>query len=392
MTQSPPAPRRSRLQFSLRVLLLALTAFAVGFPIWYRWPYEETKYRFPNDDETKPAQFVMHTGLRRTWGGGEVLHGRSVTEGLRGKFKPKTIEHYQEGKRHGPYEHYINDKLVRSGQYEQGQREGVWATYSGSAFDPFTARSSGAKSVTMHWHHDRLDGPYLINGEEKYKFAMGRLLGADGKPIRNRLVEQLEAGTIDNVIVASELSDLMPVGMDFVETPLKETIVFLQDLTGLPFVIDTRRIADIDRPVTFDIQGVDLCSALTLLTAEVDLAFEYRYGVMFLTTKDNVQNWRDTTGVADIRPPAGGPLAQAWNEPLAIEILEIALEPSLKQLAEQASLRVDLSALPPETRNKKVSFSLKGLPLRHILGFVLDRERLRCEARGPDTLVILTGE
>jgi len=39
-------PRRNavffslRLQFSLRLLMLALTAFAIGFPIWYRWPYQ----------------------------------------------------------------------------------------------------------------------------------------------------------------------------------------------------------------------------------------------------------------------------------------------------------------------------------------------------------------
>src|SRR5262245_8824939 len=45
MSTSPAPPaRRTRwgLRFSLRLLLAAFTAFAVGFPIWYRWPYQET--------------------------------------------------------------------------------------------------------------------------------------------------------------------------------------------------------------------------------------------------------------------------------------------------------------------------------------------------------------
>src|SRR5688572_14039685 len=40
----PPAPRRwlPRPQFSLRSFLFAVTAIGLGFPAWYRWPYETT--------------------------------------------------------------------------------------------------------------------------------------------------------------------------------------------------------------------------------------------------------------------------------------------------------------------------------------------------------------
>jgi len=55
-----------RPRFSLRLLLLALTAFAVGFPIWYRWPYEKRV--------TVCGQALVTT-WRRQWGGTQVQHG-----------------------------------------------------------------------------------------------------------------------------------------------------------------------------------------------------------------------------------------------------------------------------------------------------------------------------
>jgi hypothetical protein len=40
---SDTSRRRFSLRYSLRVLLLGLTAFAIGFPVWYRRPYEEQR-------------------------------------------------------------------------------------------------------------------------------------------------------------------------------------------------------------------------------------------------------------------------------------------------------------------------------------------------------------
>src|SRR5262245_11201972 len=80
---NPPA-RHSRLQFSLRLLLLAFTAFAIGFPIWYRWPYTEEELRYPGkrdstgqwkQDTTKPPLRRIVRTFRRTWGGGKVQEG-----------------------------------------------------------------------------------------------------------------------------------------------------------------------------------------------------------------------------------------------------------------------------------------------------------------------------
>ena len=70
-----PHPNRRwtlRLQFSLRLLLLALTAFAIGFPIWYRWPFEETDYQYPGGDKTRPPMGKSVKTWRRSWGGGKA--------------------------------------------------------------------------------------------------------------------------------------------------------------------------------------------------------------------------------------------------------------------------------------------------------------------------------
>src|SRR5207302_9939835 len=68
----PARPRRWRLQFSLRLLLLAITAFAIGFPIWYRWPYrEQTLQR----DATGAVVAKRITTWQRQWGGERLQHG-----------------------------------------------------------------------------------------------------------------------------------------------------------------------------------------------------------------------------------------------------------------------------------------------------------------------------
>ena len=61
-----------------------------------------------------------------------------------------------------------------------------------------------------------------------------------GQPVKNRLIEQLAAASIDEPRIAEELRRVMPVGMEFVETPLKDALQYLQDQCNIPIVIDMR--------------------------------------------------------------------------------------------------------------------------------------------------------
>src|SRR6187455_2826305 len=95
---SRPRWRWPRLQFSLRLLLLAFTAFAIGFPIWYRWPYEETTVQ---KDPTGAAVATRRSTVQRQWGGGRLPHGPNRL--ILSPGDVEVTEHYVHGNKHGPF-------------------------------------------------------------------------------------------------------------------------------------------------------------------------------------------------------------------------------------------------------------------------------------------------
>src|SRR5438034_10302208 len=98
-TSSALRPRATRLQFSLRLLLLAITAFAIGFPIWYRWPYQEVLDE--RDPLTRAVTSKRILNWQRQWGGDRLLHGKQERHyfwGGRVDIVIVTTEHYVRGK------------------------------------------------------------------------------------------------------------------------------------------------------------------------------------------------------------------------------------------------------------------------------------------------------
>ena len=155
-----PTKRRSWLlpRFSLRVLLLAVTAFAIGFPIWYRWPYEEVeKLSSPVTVTGKPIEYTRITTWQRQWGGGRLKHGpeQAIIAGL-----TVSLTTYRNGRKHGQYsEHLIlarfggrsiavapvfierSPEPARTGQFVDDKKDGVW-----------TETVNGQKTVTTYDH------------------------------------------------------------------------------------------------------------------------------------------------------------------------------------------------------------------------------------------------
>jgi hypothetical protein len=401
---TPSTPRRrTRLQFSLRLLLFGLTAFAIGFPIWYRWPYREEELRYPakpdatgqwkQDTSKPPSRRVVRT-FRRTWGGGKVQ------EGPENDYLPDgtllSVTHYQEGEKHGnhvAYQRYVDPSapggvatvLGLTGSYDHGKKDGRWE-------EKHTDREGVGYRAMRTWRADVLDGPAEISFRggptKRMMFVQGRLTELDGRPI-DELLGRLGHSRIEDPRIAAELSK--QTHLAFVETPLKDAVQYLQDAHDIPIVLD-RRVPNVDVPLTANLTGLDLQSAIILLLHDCKLAVDYRYGCVCVTTTQDALNWRDSTGVSDIQPAADSALALAWNEPCALEVVETPLDATLQHLTQNLAIGVDLSGLPSENRTMPVTKNLKGLPLRHVLALILDALNLRAEARGGDTIAILPAE
>jgi hypothetical protein len=221
---SPRSTPRGWLRFSLRFLLLCVTAFAIGFPIWYRWPYEEVELHYPpkagKPDTSQPPYRRNTKTWQRSWGSLQPRIVKSVSE-LLGKSQYKEIQYFQDGVWHGPFYRYVKGKLLESGHFRHGSRDGEWEHYpNGDPWPRFTA----------HWRQGRLDGLYQVEFGDGRKsqvlFAAGRVANDNGRALPNFLFERLQAGAVDNPKIADELKAQIPMGVDFVETPLKDAIAF----------------------------------------------------------------------------------------------------------------------------------------------------------------------
>jgi len=194
--------------------------------------------------------------------------------------------------------------------------------------------------------------------------------------------------------------------VDFVETPLVDVVEYLNDKHNIPIVLDGKQIAEADQPFTAWYRGIDLAPTLTLLLAPHGLAWDYRYGCLWITTSDDAKDWRDPTGVAEIKLPRDSALAHAWNERVETTGVAIQRAPfppragapprkvSLEQLLvtyeERLGIEIRISPGVEEiiTEFIPVASNEPGIAFRDILGQLLYFTGCRCKLDG-ETLVIV---
>ncbi len=78
--------------------------------------------------------------------------------------------------------------------------------------------------------------------------------------------------------------------LEFNETPLRDVISQLQDSQGIPIQVDIKALEeaglDLDAPVTRNLSGVSLRSALRLILGDLDMTYLIKDEVLLITTKE----------------------------------------------------------------------------------------------------------
>lgn len=81
-----------------------------------------------------------------------------------------------------------------------------------------------------------------------------------------------------------------PTQMEFVDTPLQDAVNFLKDFHQIEIQLDTRALEDAgvgsDTPVSRNLSGLPLRSALRILLGDLDLAYVVKNDVLLITTQD----------------------------------------------------------------------------------------------------------
>lgn len=100
-----------------------------------------------------------------------------------------------------------------------------------------------------------------------------------------------------------------PTTLEFIDTPLSEVIEYLKDLHQIEIQLDKKALEELgvapDTPITKNLKGISLRSALRLMLGEMDLTYLVTDEVLLITSKDRRDNELSTKvyPVADLVLP-----------------------------------------------------------------------------------------
>lgn len=85
-----------------------------------------------------------------------------------------------------------------------------------------------------------------------------------------------------------------PTTLEFIETPLQDVIDYLKDLHSIEIQVDNRALEDVgigsDTPITRNLKGITLRSALRLMLKELDLTYVIQDEVLSITTPEEAES------------------------------------------------------------------------------------------------------
>jgi len=363
----------------LRVLLLLLTLFAIGFPVWYTWPYRSRTPHYPiiagKPDPTKAPTGETSSQMKRVLGGKPVKHGKTVI--VNGPYE-RTYT-YDNNVLHGEYIEQLNGRVRITGRYERGEKHGEWQLHFGEGI------------VRQQWSAGKLHGPLRIedrNGpSQEFVYLDGILIERDGEPVEFPLFARMAEGEAQLGPGARALNDTTQ--LEFVMVPLIDVVAYLRDFHETAIYVHPSVFDSADPKegplVTSSLRGVNLATALTVVADDLGLTCDYRYGAPWFTTRADAEDWTDTTGVTEIAPPANSPLQQQWETRIVAQANKQPLDVLIHNLLRPLGIPCDTSAIQSLDPNKPkylVSINERRQPLKNLLGLILTNSECRCELKG----------
>jgi hypothetical protein len=296
---------------------------------------------------------------------------------------------YKDGKPEGA-SFILRSDYKANGRYLNGKPDGVWTaekvgrwklvkTFKDGVPDGLWERTSSNGKEVLRLTYEK--GKLMEKGDAismlSYLQKVSALAKSGTDPVAECALKMLEAD----------------VDLDYPATPAKEVIEDLKERFQVPMYVDIQA-KDMPRrmelPVTIDEQQVQVFVGLHEIASQNGLAFDYRFHSFWLTTPKAIENWQDTTGVSDLKPAAGSPLAKALLEPLKFDLLAT----PIAELSEpfQKELGVTLDA----TRVKDAEWIETGrrdhlreprLSLRDALFITLQINKCRCREDGGKLII-----
>lgn len=393
-TSSPPAVKTSRRgwRYSLRALLIFFTLVCVGVWYWYRVPYgveilhSEPKFLFyEKPDVVEAAKEFRH--YRR------LLRGDSIREGTTEYFDDQGRrigrENWREGKLHGrSLRWYPSGNLREQGDYRLGAKTGVWELFD-------TSENLVLRTLyDQNWRHG--DAQWFEDGNliRTVRYDRGEVTQIDGRNVIDPMGRALREGRIDH----EHIADLLGVpGADHPNIRLDEIAYFIGESYKVPVYLDRRAIGQAKirnaSPITLNADRIDAQLMLVMICDPHGLAATYRFGMIWITTKESARNWVDQTGVSQLlnSPPRGATpddfekMRRLLNYPTSFDFVDTPAQEAVQFLIDNYREPFDFDE---SVKEAPLTIRLSGVNLKNGLAVLCDQHNLRIRWKEGTTLMI----
>jgi hypothetical protein len=298
-------------------------------------------------------------------------------------------ENWREGELQGPWTTwYTSGKVRERGQYRLGRMDGTWENFD--ELGRPTLRANYARGVP--------DGEWQRFEQGKVactiRFEQGEATQVNGLAFDDPLGHAYRRGEIDNEVVRNAVTSTTLMGFSK-NARIKHFAEFVMTIGRANVLMDRKCAPQANRPLlTIQIDRLTVGALLVLQCQPHDLVATYRYGTIWITTKEDAQNWVDRTGISELlsAPPTEVSSVElkkvqaSLQRPIKyLDFLDTPMAEAAKFITDNYDLRLECD---PGLSDISLTSSLGGTSLQNGLGILCDQNDLRIRWKDGETLVI----